>query len=89
MLRDLRSGKAGVCRRRGIDHGVVCRAGHVSTTSSYCVSMEWLLAAHLCQRMSEDMQVRNFALNTELSYLQQVSLFARHFGPGLVRATGY
>lgn len=35
---------------------------------------------HLRQRMSEDMQVRNFALNTQLSYLQQVSLFARHFG---------
>lgn len=34
----------------------------------------------LRQRMSEDMQVRNFALNTQLSYLQQVSLFARHFG---------
>ena len=35
---------------------------------------------HLRQRMSEDMQVRNLALNTQLSYLQQVSLFARHFG---------
>ncbi len=33
----------------------------------------------LRQRMSEDMQVRNFALNTQLSYLQQVSLFARYF----------
>jgi integrase/recombinase XerD len=34
----------------------------------------------LRQRMIEDMQVRNLALNTQLSYLQQVSLFARHFG---------
>jgi len=34
----------------------------------------------LRQRMSEDMQVRNFSPNTQLSYLQQVSLFARHFG---------
>jgi integrase/recombinase XerD len=34
----------------------------------------------LRQRMSEDMQVRNFSQNTQLSYLQQVSLFARHFG---------
>lgn len=25
------------------------------------------------------MEVRNFALNTQLSYLQQVSLFARYF----------
>jgi site-specific recombinase XerD len=30
--------------------------------------------------MTEDMQLRNFALNTQLSYLQQVSCFARHFG---------
>ena len=32
----------------------------------------------LRQRMTEDMQVRNLALNTQTSYLQQVSLFARH-----------
>jgi len=30
--------------------------------------------------MIEDMQVRNLALNTQNSYLQQVSCFARHFG---------
>lgn len=52
--------------------------------------MEWLLTADsisqkeltmtsLRQRMTEDMQVRNLALNTQTSYLQQVSLFARHF----------
>jgi len=34
----------------------------------------------LRQRMIEDMTVRNFAPNTQTSYLQQVSLFARHFG---------
>jgi integrase/recombinase XerD len=34
----------------------------------------------LRQRMAEDMQVRNLSPNTQLSYLQQVSLFARHFG---------
>src|SRR5208283_4507810 len=33
----------------------------------------------LRQRMSEDMQIRNFSPNTQLSYIQQVSLFARHF----------
>jgi integrase/recombinase XerD len=33
----------------------------------------------LRQRMTEDMQLRNLALNTQLSYLQQVSCFARHF----------
>jgi len=43
--------------------------------------------------MTEDMQVRNLALNTQLSYARQVSLFARHFnkspeemGPEDVRA---
>jgi site-specific recombinase XerD len=34
----------------------------------------------LRQRMIEDMTVRNFAPNTQDSYLIQVSLFARHFG---------
>jgi site-specific recombinase XerD len=33
----------------------------------------------LRQRMTEDMQVRNLALNTQMAYLHQVSLFARHF----------
>jgi integrase/recombinase XerD len=34
----------------------------------------------LRRRMTEDMQVRNLSPNTQASYLQQVSLFARHFG---------
>lgn len=34
----------------------------------------------LRQRIREDMEVRNFALNTQISYLQQVSVFASHFG---------
>src|SRR4051812_2176050 len=33
----------------------------------------------LRERMTEDMQIRNLALNTQISYVQQVSLFARHF----------
>jgi integrase/recombinase XerD len=47
----------------------------------------------LRQRMTEDMQVRNLALNTQTSYVRQVSLFARHFnkspeqlGPEDIRA---
>jgi hypothetical protein len=43
--------------------------------------------------MTEDMQVRNLALNTQTSYVQQVSPFARHFdkspeqlGPEDIRA---
>jgi site-specific recombinase XerD len=34
----------------------------------------------LRQRMLEDMKIRNLALNTQASYLLQVSQFARHFG---------
>jgi site-specific recombinase XerD len=34
----------------------------------------------LRQRMLEDMSIRNLAENTQQSYLQQVSTFARYFG---------
>src|SRR6266567_3604363 len=34
----------------------------------------------LRKRMVEDMQVRNLSSNTQSSYVQQVSLFARYFG---------
>jgi integrase/recombinase XerD len=34
----------------------------------------------LRRRMIEDMQIRNLAPETQRAYLQQVSLFARHFG---------
>ncbi len=34
----------------------------------------------LRQRMIDDMMVRNFAPNTMLAYLKQVSYFAQHFG---------
>ena len=47
----------------------------------------------LRQRMLEDMGIRNFARNTQLSYLQQVQAYAKHFhrspdelGPEEVRA---
>jgi len=47
----------------------------------------------LRRRMIEDMQIRNLALNTQESYIQQVSRFARHFqkspellGPEQIRA---
>ena len=35
---------------------------------------------HLRRRMAEDMQVRNLSPCTQETYIQQVSLFARHFG---------
>ena len=34
----------------------------------------------LRQLMIEDMQIRNLASNTQASYIQQISLFARYFG---------
>jgi hypothetical protein len=34
----------------------------------------------LRQRVSEDMQLRNLALNTQRSYLEQLSRFACYFG---------
>jgi site-specific recombinase XerD len=34
----------------------------------------------LRQRMLQDMGIRNLAVNTQLSYVQQISAFARHFG---------
>jgi integrase/recombinase XerD len=34
----------------------------------------------LRQRLLEDMQIRNLAVNTQRSYVEQVSRFARHFG---------
>src|SRR5260370_40085109 len=47
----------------------------------------------LRQRMLEDMRIRNLAVNTQEAYVQQVSLFARHFnqsperfGPEQIRA---
>jgi integrase/recombinase XerD len=47
----------------------------------------------LRNKMLEDMQIRNLAVNTQESYVQQVSLFARHFhkspdllGPEEIRA---
>jgi integrase/recombinase XerD len=47
----------------------------------------------LRRRMIEDMQIRNFAVNTQKSYIQQVSLFAQYFqkspellGPEHIRA---
>lgn len=33
----------------------------------------------LRHRMLEDMGIRNFAENTQLSYLQQISAYARYF----------
>ena len=47
----------------------------------------------LRQRMLQDMEIRNLAVNTQLAYVQQISAFARHFdrspevlGPDEVRA---
>src|ERR1700686_4985315 len=54
----------------------------VAACSTFHFAKESLMMAPITplrQRMTEDMQVRNLALNTQTSYVQQVSLFARHF----------
>jgi integrase/recombinase XerD len=50
-----------------------------SLLAANSISQKELSMTSLRQRMTEDMQVRNLALNTQTSYVQQVSLFARHF----------
>src|SRR5688572_3574234 len=52
-------------------HGVAARSTFHFVKESLMTSLR--------QRMTEDMQVRNLALNTQMSYVRQVSLFARHF----------
>src|SRR5258708_18593860 len=68
------------------------RKDGVAACSTFHFAKE-LSMTSLRQRMTEDMQVRNLALNTQTSYVQQVSLFARHFdkspeqlGPEDIRA---
>jgi site-specific recombinase XerD len=43
------------------------------------ISQKEPIMTTLRQRMTEDMQVRNLSPHTQTSYVQQVSLFARHF----------
>jgi integrase/recombinase XerD len=43
------------------------------------ISQKESIMTTLRQRMTEDMQVRNLSPHTQTSYVQQVSLFARHF----------
>src|SRR5215469_3577100 len=47
--------------------------------STFHFTKESPMMTPLRKRMTEDMQVRNLALNTQESYLQQVSQFARYF----------
>jgi integrase/recombinase XerD len=47
--------------------------------AAHSISQKESLMTSLRQRMTEDMQVRNLAVNTQESYLRQVSQFARHF----------
>jgi integrase/recombinase XerD len=47
--------------------------------TAHFISHKEPIMTTLRQRMTEDMRIRNLALNTQTSYLQQVSLFARHF----------
>src|SRR5271154_5242416 len=59
-------------RGRGDQHGMAAR-------STFQLTRESPMTTNLRQRMTEDMQVRNLSPLTQSSYVQQVSMFARHF----------
>jgi len=66
--------------------------GAAADSSTFKLAKE-LSMTSLQQRFIEDMQIRNLAVNTQESYVLQVSLFARHFqkspellGPEQIRA---
>jgi site-specific recombinase XerC len=66
--------------------------GAAAHSSTFKLAKE-LSMTSLRQRFIEDMQIRNLAVNTQESYVLQVSLFARHFqkspellGPEQIRA---
>jgi hypothetical protein len=52
--------------------------GAAAHSSTFQLAKE-LSMTSLRQRFIEDMQIRNLAVNTQESYIQQVSVFARHF----------
>jgi site-specific recombinase XerD len=60
--------------------------GAAAHSSTFKLAKE-LSMTSLRQRFIEDMQIRNLAVNTQKSYIQQVSLFARYFqkSPELLR----
>src|SRR5271154_756059 len=66
-------------------HRTAFLRGPIATSWKRCLLQRFHVAKELPmtvlrQRMTEDMQVRNLSPHTQASYLQQVSLFARHFG---------
>jgi integrase/recombinase XerD len=67
--------------------------GAVRSNTHFSFRIGSLAMTPLRQRMLEDMKIRNFTHNTQLSYLQQVSGFAKYFqcspetlGPAEIRA---
>ncbi len=59
-------------RVRGDQHGM-------AACSTFRLTRETPMTTNLRQRMTDDVQVRNLSLPTQSSYVQQVSMFARHF----------
>jgi integrase/recombinase XerD len=51
----------------------------MAACSAFHLTKETPMTTNLRQRMTEDMQVRNLSPLTQSSYVQQVSMFARHF----------
>ena len=60
-------------RVRGDQHGM-------AACSTFHLTRETPMTTNLRQLMTEDMQLRNLSPLTQSSYVQQVSMFARHFG---------
>src|SRR6202790_4965870 len=67
-------------RVRGDQHGM-------AACSTFHLTRESPMTTNLRQRMTEDMQVRNLSPLTQNSYVQQVSMFVRHFAisPAVLR----
>src|SRR5664279_3129598 len=87
------SGGLNRCRGSGLRRFVpLLEAAAARGEYSHCGTMDVLFAAPpstpsrsiamtpLRQRMLDDMSIRNFAENTQLSYVQQIGCFARYFG---------
>src|SRR5271165_4852094 len=63
----------------GADHWVRGDQHGMAACSTFHLTRESPMTTNLRQRMTEDMQVRNLSPLTQSSYVQQVSMFARHF----------
>ena len=79
MKRDNRAMFCGFARRSAGKPPLRKDMGAVRSNTPFSFRIGSLAMTPLRQRMSEDMEIRNLSPNTQLSYLQQVSSFAKYF----------